>query len=61
MPKSLVSKHLLRLDEIKPSYRKLIAQYHPDRVAAMGEEIREVAEKKAKEINRCLRLLSKKV
>ena len=48
------------LDEIKPSYRKLIAQYHPDRVAAMGEEIREVAEKKAKEINRAYDYFQKK-
>lgn len=48
------------LDEIKPSYRKLITQYHPDRVAAMGEEIREVAEKKAKEINRAYDYFQKK-
>ena len=48
------------LDDIKPSYRKLIAQYHPDRVAAMGEEIREVAEKKAKEINRSYDYFQKK-
>ena len=38
-------------EKIKTSYRKKIAQYHPDRVGAMGPEIREVAEKKAKEIN----------
>ena len=37
--------------EIKSAYRKLIAQYHPDRVSAMGSEIKEVAETKAKEIN----------
>lgn len=38
-------------EDIKPKYRKIIAQYHPDRVAVMGKEIQEVAEKKAKEIN----------
>ena len=38
-------------EEIKSTYRKIIAQYHPDRVIAMGPEIQEVAEKKAKEIN----------
>ena len=37
--------------EMKSAYRKLIAQYHPDRVSAMGPEIKEVAETKAKEIN----------
>ena len=36
---------------MKSAYRKLIAQYHPDRVSAMGPEIKEVAETKAKEIN----------
>ena len=38
-------------EKIKNNYRKIIAQYHPDRVRALGPEIREVAEKKAKEIN----------
>ena len=37
--------------EIKSAYRKLIAQYHPDRVSAMGSEIKELAEAKTKEIN----------
>ena len=38
-------------DAIKTLYRKRIAKYHPDKVLAMGPEIREVAEQKAKEIN----------
>ena len=38
-------------EEIKSRYREKIAQYHPDRVRAMGPEIREIADKKAKEIN----------
>jgi len=37
--------------EIKQTYRRAIAQYHPDKVSALGPEIREVAENKAKEIN----------
>jgi DnaJ-domain-containing protein 1 len=37
--------------KIKSTYRASIAQYHPDKVSALGVEIREVAEKKAKEIN----------
>ena len=38
-------------EEIKSRYRQKIAQYHPDRVRAMGPEIREIADRKAKEIN----------
>lgn len=39
------------MDDVKSAYRTLIAQYHPDKVSRMGDEIREVAERKAKEIN----------
>ena len=39
------------MDCVKSAYRTLIAQYHPDKVSRMGDEIREVAERKAKEIN----------
>ena len=47
-------------ENVKPAYRKLIAQYHPDRVSAMGPEIREVAELKAKEINEAYEYFRKK-
>jgi DnaJ like chaperone protein len=39
------------LDEIKQDYRDRIREYHPDKVASLGIEIRDVAEYKAKEIN----------
>ena len=39
-------------DEIKSAFRREIAKYHPDRVEGMGKELRELAEQKAKEINR---------
>jgi DnaJ like chaperone protein len=39
------------IEEIHAAYRKLMSQYHPDRVASLGVELRELAEKKAKEIN----------
>ena len=47
-------------EKVKAVYRKLIAQYHPDRVSALGLEIREVAEQKAKEINEAYEYFRKK-
>jgi DnaJ like chaperone protein len=38
-------------DQIKKAYRKLSMQYHPDKVGHLGEEFRNVAEEKMKEIN----------
>jgi DnaJ-domain-containing protein 1 len=39
------------IDEIKAAYRRKMAQYHPDKVASLGPELREVADKLTKEIN----------
>jgi DnaJ-domain-containing protein 1 len=36
---------------VKTAYQGLVKQYHPDRVDGMGAEIRELAEKRTKEIN----------
>tara|TARA_Y100000588_G_scaffold87067_1_gene92699 strand:- start:115 stop:900 length:786 start_codon:yes stop_codon:yes gene_type:complete len=47
-------------DEIKKKYRELMTQYHPDKVRSMGDEIREVAERKAKEINEAYDYFRKK-
>lgn len=38
-------------DELKRIYRKLALEHHPDRVAALGEDVRRAAEKKFQEIN----------
>jgi len=38
-------------EEITAAYKKLISQYHPDKVAQMGTEIRALAEAKSKQIN----------
>lgn len=46
---------------VKATYRIAIAQYHPDKVSALGFEIREVAEKKAKEINQAYEHFRKKL
>ena len=37
-------------DEIKRAYRQLAAKYHPDKVTYLGEEFRELAAKRFKEI-----------
>jgi DnaJ-domain-containing protein 1 len=37
--------------EIKRAYQKLMAKYHPDRVANAAEELQALAEKRSKEIN----------
>ena len=36
---------------VQLAYRKLMRQYHPDRVATLGVELQELAERKAKQIN----------
>ena len=37
--------------EISHAYKRRISEYHPDKVAHLGEEIRAVAERRSKEIN----------
>lgn len=46
------------LDEIKSAYRRLAAQYHPDKVAGLGPEVQEVAQAKMLELNEAMALLS---
>lgn len=38
-------------DEIKAAYRRRMAEYHPDKVAHLGAELKALAEKKAKAIH----------
>jgi DnaJ like chaperone protein len=39
------------LAEIDHAYRMQISQYHPDKVARLGDDIRQLAEARSKEIN----------
>ena len=36
---------------MRRAYRKMALQYHPDRVATLGDDVREAAKKKMQEIN----------
>jgi hypothetical protein len=47
-------------EEIRKKYRDLAKQYHPDRVADLGPELKEIAEKKMKEINQAYEFYQKK-
>jgi len=37
-------------EEVKKAYRKLALQYHPDKVATLGDDVKAAAEKKFKEL-----------
>ncbi len=38
-------------EQIRAAYKSLIRQYHPDKVASLGEDLRTLAERKSKQIN----------
>lgn len=44
-------------EQIKTAYRKLANKYHPDKVLHLGEEFRELAEKRFKEIQKAYKEL----
>jgi hypothetical protein len=46
------------LDEVKAAYRKLAAQYHPDKVAELGPEAEQEATAKMQELNEAMAVLS---
>lgn len=47
-------------EEIKSAYRKLSMKYHPDKVGHLGEEFRQVAEEKMKELNQAYQYLKER-
>jgi hypothetical protein len=48
------------INDIDKAYRKIIKKYHPDKVAALGDELREIAEKQTKKINEAYEYFKKK-
>ena len=44
-------------EEIRRAYRELLAQYHPDKVAHLGPELRETAHRKTLEIRKAYETL----
>ncbi len=38
-------------DTVEAAYRRLMSEFHPDRVASAGPEIRELAERRTREAN----------
>lgn len=47
-------------EEIQAAYKKLAAEYHPDKVAGSAKELRELAERRLREINVAYDALTKK-
>ncbi len=43
------------INEVKAAYKRRMQQYHPDKVASLGKELRDLAEAKTKEINAAYR------
>lgn len=46
-------------EEIRKAYRKQSKLYHPDKVSQLGEDLREMAENKTKDINRAYAVLQR--
>jgi len=47
------------IDEIKQAYRKKVKEYHPDLVENLGNDIKDLAQQKIKEINQAYELIQK--
>ena len=46
-------------DEVRAAYKRMVVKHHPDRVASLGEDIRQAAEKKMREINEAKEIVFK--
>jgi DnaJ like chaperone protein len=43
------------VEDIRQAYKVLMHQYHPDKVASLGDELKALAERKSKEITNAYR------
>jgi preprotein translocase subunit Sec63 len=48
-------------DELRKAYKALIVQYHPDKVAHLAAEFRELAERRTRQINEAYDLAQKQL
>lgn len=48
------------IEDIKKAYKEEIRKYHPDKVEHLGNEFKEIAEKKSKDINKAYNYFRKK-
>jgi len=48
------------IEEIRKAYKELVARYHPDKVSHLGDEFKELAEEKFKQIQEAYQKLSAK-
>jgi hypothetical protein len=46
-------------ERIRSAYQRLVKEYHPDRAATLAPEIRALAEKRTREINRAYDILTR--
>lgn len=46
-------------DEVRAAYKRMVVKHHPDRVAALGDDVRAAAEKKLQQINEAKELIFK--
>jgi hypothetical protein len=51
----------ITLEEVKRCYKKLVAQYHPDKVCHLGPKLREIAEQEMKNLNEAYEYFKKNI
>ena len=44
-------------EEVRRAYRELVRKNHPDRVATLGDDVKEAATRKLQEINRAKEMI----
>lgn len=47
-------------EAIKAAYKRLIKEYHPDRVASLGKDVQSLAQRKSRQINGAYQFLKSK-